>query len=40
MTIAAAVGYDSEAAFSKTFKKFKSLPPGEYRNQKIVLEGI
>jgi len=41
MTVAAAVGYDSETSFSKTFKKFKSLPPGEYRNQyrKIVLEG-
>jgi len=33
MTIAAAVGYDSETAFSKTFKKFKSMPPGEYRNR-------
>ncbi|MCH9029641.1 MAG: AraC family transcriptional regulator [Bacteroidetes bacterium] len=41
MTVAAAVGYDSETSFSKTFKKFKSLPPGEYRTQyrKIVLEG-
>ncbi|MCH8035234.1 MAG: AraC family transcriptional regulator [Bacteroidetes bacterium] len=41
MTVAAAVGYDSETAFSKTFKKFKSMPPGEYRNrhQKIIFEG-
>lgn len=33
ITVAADVGYDSETAFSKTFKKFKKLSPGEYRNK-------
>lgn len=29
--VAAAVGYDSETAFSKTFKKYKTVSPGSYR---------
>ena len=33
MGIAAEIGYDSETAFSKTFKKYKNISPGEYRNQ-------
>ncbi|MDM0008020.1 AraC family transcriptional regulator [Variovorax sp. J22G73] len=30
-TIAAAVGYDSEAAFSKAFKREKGMAPGAWR---------
>lgn len=31
--VAQAVGYDSEAAFSRAFKKFAGQPPGEWRAQ-------
>ena len=35
-TVAAAVGYESEAAFSRAFKKHVGLPPAEWRNKKFA----
>jgi AraC-like DNA-binding protein len=34
-TIAAEIGYESEAAFSRAFKKTLGVPPAEWRNKKI-----
>ena len=31
--VATKVGYESETAFSKTFRKSRGLPPGQYRSQ-------
>jgi len=36
IAVATAVGYDSDTAFSKIFKKHKKMAPGEYRNQVMV----
>jgi len=36
-TVAAAVGYESEAAFSRAFKKHAGLPPAEWRNKKLAV---
>jgi AraC-like DNA-binding protein len=35
-SVAARVGYESEAAFSRAFKKIVGLPPGEWRRQKAA----
>jgi AraC-like DNA-binding protein len=35
-TVAAAVGYDSEAAFSRAFKKLVGVPPSEWRKRKVA----
>jgi AraC-like DNA-binding protein len=34
--IAERVGYESEAAFSRAFRKIVGLPPGEWRKQKVA----
>ena len=36
-TIATKVGYESEAAFSRAFKKTVGMPPAEWRNSRIAL---
>jgi AraC-like DNA-binding protein len=36
--IANRVGYDSEAAFSRAFKKLVGVPPGEWREQHLTLQ--
>jgi AraC-like DNA-binding protein len=33
ISVAAAVGFESEAAFSRAFKKSVGLPPDEWRRQ-------
>lgn len=33
---AAQVGYESEAAFNRAFKKFVGLPPGAWRKSRVV----
>jgi AraC-like DNA-binding protein len=35
--IANRVGYDSEAAFSRAFKKVLGAPPSEWRNQHLMV---
>ena len=35
-TVATAVGYDSEAAFSRSFKRIVGVPPGEWRRTRIA----
>jgi AraC-like DNA-binding protein len=35
-TIASDVGYESEAAFSRTFKKLVGAPPATWRRQRAV----
>ena len=35
-TIAAAIGYESEAAFSRAFKKNIGMPPAEWRSRKLA----
>jgi AraC-like DNA-binding protein len=35
-TIAAEVGYESEAAFSRAFKKSVGLPPAEWRSKRSL----
>jgi AraC-like DNA-binding protein len=35
--IAGRVGYDSEAAFSRAFKKAMGAPPSEWRNQRVAV---
>ena len=35
-TIAAEIGYESEAAFSRAFKKTVGVPPAEWRNKRIA----
>ena len=37
--IATQVGYESETAFSKIFRRSRGLPPGQYRTQNIALNG-
>jgi AraC-like DNA-binding protein len=34
--VATAVGFDSEAAFSRAFKKCVGLPPDEWRRRRAV----
>ena len=34
--IAAEVGYESEAAFNRAFKREFGLPPGQYRREKLL----
>lgn len=38
-TIASEVGYESEAAFSRAFKRSVGLPPAEWRNRKAAARG-
>ena len=38
--IAAAVGYESEAAFNRAFRREYGLPPGRYRRQHAATEGV
>lgn len=38
-TIAAAIGYESEAAFSRAFKKHVGLPPAEWRSRRLAGNG-
>jgi len=35
VSVAARVGYESETAFSKTFRKSRGIPPGQYRLQEV-----
>jgi len=35
VSIATRVGYESETAFSKTFRKSRGIPPGQYRLQEV-----
>ena len=35
-TVATHVGYDSEAAFSRSFKRIVGVPPGEWRRTRIA----
>ncbi len=37
--VANKVGYDSETAFSKIFRRSRGLPPGQYRIQNLAVEG-
>ncbi len=34
--IASVVGYDSEAAFSKSFKRWRGKPPGQARREVLT----
>ena len=36
-TIAASIGYESEAAFSRAFKNNVGVPPAEWRNKRAAL---
>lgn len=36
----ARLGYNSEAAFSRAFKRVKGMPPGQWQKQQIVAQGI
>jgi AraC-like DNA-binding protein len=38
--IANRVGYDSEAAFSRAFRKIVGTPPGQWRKQQCGLESF
>lgn len=38
-TIAADIGYESEAAFSRAFKRSVGVPPAEWRNKRIPMSG-
>jgi AraC-like DNA-binding protein len=33
----AEVGYESEAAFNRAFKKFVGMPPGTWRKERLAL---
>ena len=35
-TIGAEIGYESEAAFSRAFKKAVGMPPAEWRNKRVM----
>ena len=35
-TVATHVGYDSEAAFSRSFKRIVGVPPGEWRRTRMA----
>lgn len=39
-TIAAEIGYESEAAFSRAFKKSVGVPPAEWRNKRIASASV
>ena len=34
MQVAASVGYDSEAAFSRAFKRLTGIPPSRWRDER------
>lgn len=36
IVVASKVGYDSETAFSKIFRRSRGLPPGQYRSQNAI----
>jgi AraC-like DNA-binding protein len=38
-TVAAEIGYESEAAFSRAFKKHVGHPPAEWRNRRLAAGG-
>ena len=39
LSVARSVGYDSEAAFSRAFKKFAGVPPAAWRSSKAISRG-